>query len=58
MTTRLMQPEMMPWLFCVPVVVVLWLGYFLYKYRARRLSAVQPHGVMAELDLPARDEPD
>ena len=23
-----------------------------------RLSAVQPHGVMAELDLPARDEPD
>ena len=42
MTTRLMQPEMMPWLFSVPVVVVLWLGYFLYKYRARRLGAVQP----------------
>jgi Ca-activated chloride channel family protein len=42
MTIRFLQPEMANWLFVVPVVAVLWAIHFLYKYRARRRTAVQP----------------
>ena len=41
MTIRFLQPEMTAWLSVVPVMAGLWLIHFLYKYRARRRSAVQ-----------------
>ncbi len=42
MTIRFLQPEMTAWLAIVPVVVALWSIHFLYKYRARLRTAVQP----------------
>jgi Ca-activated chloride channel family protein len=41
MTIRFLQPDMTAWLSVVPAVVALWAVHFLYKYRARRRTAVQ-----------------
>jgi Ca-activated chloride channel family protein len=42
MTTQFLHPEMIGWLAAIPIVAVLSLAHFLYRYRARHRIAVQP----------------